>query len=84
MNPKIKHVEPTDYHTLIVTFENNEIREFDVKPYLEKGIFTELKDSSYFRRVRVVSGSVEWPNGQDFSYDTLYIEGSIRVAEQTG
>lgn len=76
MNPKVKDVEPTDNHTLIVTFSNGEVREFDVKPYLEKGIFTELKDLSYFRSVKVVAGSVEWPHEQDFSFDTLYLAGT--------
>jgi len=76
MNPKVKKVEPTDNHTLIVAFANGEVREFDVKPYLEKGIFTELKDLSYFRSANVVAGSVEWPHEQDFSFDTLYIAGT--------
>ncbi len=76
MNPKVKKVEPTKNHTLIVAFANGEVREFDVKPYLEKGIFTELKDLSYFRSVKVVAGSVEWPHEQDFSFDTLYIAGT--------
>jgi hypothetical protein len=84
MNPKIKDVVPTENHTLIATFENDEIREFDVKPYLDKGIFSELKDIGYFRRVRVVAGSVEWPHEQDFSYDTLYIAGRVRTHEQVG
>lgn len=84
MNPKIKHVEPTDNHTLIATFDNDEIREFDVKPYLDKGIFTELKDLSNFHRVRVVAGSVEWPHEQDFSYDTLYLAGRVRTPEHAG
>ena len=84
MNPKIKHIEPTDNHTLIATFENDEIREFDVRPYLDKGIFTELKDLSYFRRVRVVAGSVEWPHEQDFSNDTLYIAGRALTHKHAG
>ncbi|WP_447970931.1 DUF2442 domain-containing protein [Nitrospira sp. M1] len=76
MNPTVQQVEPTEDHTLIVTFSNQEVREFDVKPYLEKGIFVELKDLSYFRAVKVVAGSVEWPNEQDFSFDTLYLAGT--------
>ena len=44
-------------------------------PYLEKGIFIELKDEGYFKQARVSFGSVEWPNEQDFSKDTLYLLG---------
>ena len=73
MNPRVEKVEATNSHTLIVTFSNGEIREFDVKPYMDKGIFIELQDLSYFRSARVVAGSVEWPHEQDFSFDTLYV-----------
>ena len=52
------------------------MKEFDVTPFLEKGIFSELKDESYFKQVRVAFGSVEWPNEQDFSKDTLYLLGN--------
>ena len=58
-----------------VEFENDELKDFDVTPFLEKGIFSELKDDSYFKQVRVAFGSVEWPNEQDFSKDTLYLLG---------
>ena len=76
MNPKVIIAEPLTNHRLRLRFENGEIREFDVAPYLDKGIFRELKDDAYFRRVRVAFGSVEWPNEQDFSKDTLYMLGT--------
>lgn len=83
MNPKVEKVEPTDNFQLIVTFTNGEVRQFDVKPYLDKGIFTELKDPSYFQSVRAVAGSIEWPHQQDFSFDTLYLAG-IPLLPNTG
>ena len=75
MNPSVVSVQPTDDYKLIVGFDNSDIKLFDVSPYLDKGIFQELKDVSYFKRVSVAFGSVEWPNEQDFSYDTLYLLG---------
>jgi len=75
MNPRVVKVKPLPDHQLDVTFENEERRIFDVSPYLNKGIFTELKDESYFKSVRVAFGSIEWPNEQDFSKDTLYLLG---------
>ncbi|WP_132543466.1 DUF2442 domain-containing protein [Plasticicumulans lactativorans] len=39
---------------------------FDVKPYLGKEIFKELKDPDYFGFVKVAFGSVMWPHEQDF------------------
>jgi hypothetical protein len=74
MNPRIKAVKPNPDYTLTLTFTNGEVRRFDVKPYLDRGIFRELKDLHYFNSVRPFLGSVQWRNGQDFCPDTLYIE----------
>lgn len=72
MNPRVINVLPEDNHRLYLEFSNGERREFDVTPYLEKGIFHKLQDESFFRQVRVSMGTVEWPGGQDFCPDTLY------------
>ncbi|MBI1871460.1 MAG: DUF2442 domain-containing protein [Chlamydiae bacterium] len=58
-----------------VRFKNGQLRLFDVKPYLNKGIFKELKNESYFKKVRIVWGGIGWPNEQDLSSDTLYYGG---------
>ena len=76
MNPTVIKAEPQQGHKLIVHFSNNEIREFDVSPYLDRGVFTDLKDQEYFNKVIVAFGSVQWPNEQDFSKDTLYLNGT--------
>ncbi len=76
MNPTVKQVEPLPNYRLKVWFGNDETREFDTKPFLDKGIFKELKNESYFKQVRVAFGAVEWPNEQDFSKDTLYVLGT--------
>lgn len=75
MNPDVKMAKALPKHKLKIQFVNDEIKEFDVEPYLDKGIFAELKDDDYFSRVRVAFGAVEWPNEQDFSKDTLYLLG---------
>lgn len=46
---------------------------FDVAPYLDKGIFAELKDYNYFRNARIKYGTITWAHGQDFSPDTIEI-----------
>jgi len=72
MNPTVITVKPENNYKLLITFENNEKRLFDVKPFLDKGIFTELKSIDYFKKVKVSFGAIQWPNEQDFSKDTLY------------
>lgn len=79
MNYRVSAVLPLPDAKLLLSFANGEQRVFDVAPYLAKGIFTQLGNSGYFAQARVVSGHVEWPNGQDFSPDTLYLR-SLPVA----
>ena len=65
MNPRVKTVRPNPDHTLTLVFDNGETRQFDVTPYLEKGIFQELKAMRNFNSVKAFSGSVQWRGGQD-------------------
>lgn len=76
MTPDVKVANALPDYKLKVEFENSEIRIFDVTPFLDKGIFTELKNENYFCQVKVAFGCIEWPNDQDFSKDTLYLLGT--------
>jgi hypothetical protein len=80
MNPYVQQVHPLDDYQLEVVFENGERRIFDVKPYLQRGVFVRLQNRAVFRAGRVVAGSVEWPGELDLSYDTLYLESRPIVA----
>lgn len=75
MNPRVRAVHPNPDYTLTLEFDNQEVRVFDVKPYLDKGIFRELREKSVFYSVRPFLGSVQWAGGQDFCPDTLYLDG---------
>jgi len=68
----IKNVKPLDNYLLHLTFKNGEERLFDMKPYLEIGIFKELKDSSLFKTVKTNFDSIEWANEADFDPEILY------------
>jgi hypothetical protein len=74
MNPRIKIARPNPDYTLTLTFVNGEVKVFDAKPYLSRGIFQELQDKFYFSRVQPFLGSIQWPHGQDFCPDTLYLD----------
>jgi hypothetical protein len=71
---KVVAVRANDDFSLDIKFEDESMKRFDVKPYLEYGIFKELKDRNYFKKVKVAFGTVQWPNEQDISPDTLYVE----------
>ena len=74
MNPRIENVTPLENYRLKLLFNNGEERVFNVKPYLEKGIFKELKKLELFNSVKPYLGSIQWKNGQDLCPDTLYLE----------
>lgn len=74
MNPRIVDVKPAADYNLRLLFDNSEERIFDVKPYLDKGLFRQLKDRRIFNSVRPFLGSIQWVNGLDFCPDTLYLD----------
>jgi hypothetical protein len=51
MNPRVTSVKPAHNYTLQITFNNGEVKKFDVKPYLGIGIFKQLQDLSVFNSV---------------------------------
>ena len=72
---KVIAVQANDDYTLDLTFNDGACKRFDVKPYLGIGVFQELRDLLYFKQLRLAFGTVQWPNEQDISPDTLYLEG---------
>ena len=68
----VKDVRPIDDYKLILTFDDDSVKIFDMKPFLEKGIFKELKDEILFKTVKVSFDSIEWLNGADVDPETLY------------
>jgi len=76
----VTNVLPTSDYGLILTFGNGERRQFDMKPYLNIGIFTELKDIDRFNSVRVCFDTIEWDNEADLDPEILY-QSSILLSE---
>jgi len=74
---RVLSAKANDDFTLELTFSDGSIRHFDAKPYLDRGIFTELKDIKYFKDFQIVFGTVQWPNEQDFAPETFYIESRL-------
>ena len=82
MNPRVKNVVPNKDFTLTITFTNGELGIFDVNPYLNIGIFQELKDWSLFITAKPFMGTVQWVHEQDLCPDTVYLESKKIGREQ--
>ncbi len=76
---KVISVKPLKNYMLLLEFDSKEVRVFDVKPYLDFGIFIELKNENYFNDVRTSLDSIAWKNGQDFSPETLYLKSIAKA-----
>ena len=59
-------------YRLLVTFDNNERRLFDMSSYLSDPFFSSLKNPAIFRSARINPITVEWPGEIDICPDELY------------
>lgn len=65
-------VEALSDYNLLITFDNQEQRIFDVKPYLDDVYFAPLRDLVVFKSVKVNAISIEWNGDIDICPDELY------------
>jgi hypothetical protein len=69
---KIKNIEVEDNYFLIVEFADGNVKRVSIEPYLNRGIFKQLKNTQYFKMVKNNGYFISWPNDQELSADTLY------------
>ena len=51
-----------------------------MNPFLDKGIFKELKDKNIFKTVKVSFDTIQWDNEADLDPEILY-EQSVKYSE---
>ncbi len=71
---RVTNAEPRDDFSLVMDFTNGERRAFDMRPYLDIGVFKRLKNQQLFKQAKVAFGTVVWPGDLDIAPETLYIE----------
>jgi uncharacterized protein DUF2442 len=75
----VTRAEVLDDHRLYLSFEDGTAGEVDLSDLVAHGgVFAQLRDPVYFRRVRVDpdSGTISWPNDTDVAPETLYARAS--------
>jgi hypothetical protein len=58
--------------SLLIWFDTGEIKAFDMRPYLSKGVFRRLQDIALFKQAFVAADTVCWPGDLDIAPETLY------------
>lgn len=61
----------TDY-VLLLHFENDEHRRFDMKPYIHQKPWTKLSNIKLFNQAKIENGTVVWPGEIDIDPEALY------------
>ena len=74
MKWRVTRVEPLADYKLKLNFENAEEKIFDMKPYLDSGVFQKLKDETKFRNVKISFDTIEWEGNIDIEPEFLYKE----------
>jgi len=67
----IELVSISDY-SLLLRFDNGELRRFDVEPYLADPFFAPLRNRALLGAATCNSLTLEWPGGIDICPDELY------------
>ena len=75
-------VKPIADYKLWLMFDNGEQGLFDLSPYLDTGIFAELRDEAVFASAHVSFDTVAWSNGADLCPETLYTY-SVKLQQTT-
>jgi len=65
-------VKPLPDFKLDLTFENGELRRFDMRPLLAIKPWNRIASLNLFERARVDYGTVVWPGEIDIAPETLY------------
>ena len=78
---KVVSVTPLEDYILSVGFDNGEVRKKDIKPLLEKPVFSPLKDISLFNSAFIQYGAITWRdsagNEIDLCPDNVYMSSEV-------
>ena len=77
LGPRVIEVIPRDDYTLLLIFDNSEIKIYDFKSSLHYPVYKRLNDIYYFKKAEAKHGTVEWPNEEDVCPDTLYEKSTV-------
>ena len=69
-------VLPREDYSLELWFNTGAHRLFNMRPYLDRGVFAQLKDIEHFKQAYVAFDTVCWPGNLDIAPETLYDRSS--------
>jgi hypothetical protein len=78
-NPDIKptEVKADDEYRLHIKFCDDVSVVYDVSHLLDKGLFTKLRDKTFFKQAHISYGTVVWNDVLDLAPETLYEDSTL-------
>jgi hypothetical protein len=76
---EVINVQPLENYMLKLEFNNTEVKYFDMKSYLNHGIFKELQDLRIFNSVKIFFETINWSNGADLCPEVLYENSTFEI-----
>lgn len=79
MLKSVLQVIPKEDYTVYVYFSTGEIRLYNTRPLLEKGVFRVLQDMEFFmKRCTVMNGTLAWDRSGNYNeYDCIDIDPEV-------
>lgn len=77
MYPAVIDVHPEDNYMLSLVFADKTSGILDMKPYLDFGVFRQLKDARVFARVHVSFDTIEWDCGADLDPEFVHAKALL-------
>ncbi len=76
--PKIKSAKVIDDHTLLVSFSNQETRQYNIQKLLNRPMFYPLKNPTFFKNFQIDStgSGIIWNDEIDISEYEIWINGT--------
>ncbi len=81
MNPRPIEAEAIDNRTLLVKFNNGEMKKVDISVFLNYPMYKELNDYNFFKQVKADGMTVYWNDDIDIDPDYLY-ENGVKLLEE--
>ncbi len=73
----VKSVKPLEDYKILITFEQDIKKIFDMKPYLSYPMYKPLEDISLFNSVSTNGQTAIWNDEIDIAPETLFENGTL-------
>jgi Protein of unknown function (DUF2442) len=81
--PDLVRATPVLPCDLLLGYSDGSSRKFSCAPYLDRGVFSRLRDSTLFSQAHIARGTVCWPGALDIAPETLFLKSVPINASET-